>query len=64
MSNSETIRALIAAIESVVPKYLEVPEDFQIADGKRYEVGGEGQRSSEAKPGLRPLVLARGLGRV
>ena len=33
MSNSETIRALIAAIESVVPKYLEVPEDFQIADG-------------------------------
>ena len=33
MSNAETIHSLIRAIESLVPKYLQIPEDFQIAEG-------------------------------
>lgn len=33
MNNTQTIQALIDAVEAIVPKYLEDPEDFKIADG-------------------------------
>lgn len=33
MTNTQTIQALIDAVEAIVPKFLEDPEDFKIAEG-------------------------------